>query len=502
LYIRLVRPGTSHGCLDENLVYQLVDGKVSPKEAAEAERHAATCPECTELIAWVRRDLRNPAEITTAVGGPTHGAQAAALLTAVLSDREDLAGQTIASKYRLGKRLGAGGMGVVYEAVNTWTDRRVALKLLHPWFSSDDETVQRFHHEAKNASRIAHPNIVDVLDLGQDPRDGSLYMVQEFLTGPTLRQHVAERGRLPVAETAGILRPIMDALAAAHDAGVVHRDVKPENIILSTDRSGQSVPKLIDFGISKITEGEVAVMLQTGPRAVGTPLYMSPEQLRANQTIDRRTDVWAVGVVLFELLAGHRPFEADSHAEVAVRILTGEPPSLAQLAPGVPTAVSEVIARALARERDARFRDLREMADAFDAAVAAPAVERASASPALARRSRWLRARWLLAPALVIVAASVAGAIRAQRHRQERTSPAVAPASPTVVVAPAPAPPVAAPSTPEPPAGAAPASPARPVSTTRRRVNRHREPAAKADPVPASPSPPPPVAKHAPLLDP
>jgi serine/threonine-protein kinase len=351
-------------CPNENLIYGVVAGTVAAPLEREVQRHAEGCADCRAVIAWVRSDLAASAAAATLT------ADAQALLVAERAVRADLTGHIIADKYRLGRRVGAGGMGVVYEAVNTWTERRVALKLLHPWFSSDPETVQRFHYEARNASRITHPNIVDVFDLGQDATDQSLYMVQELLTGQTLRQYCAEHPRLSVAEVAEILRPIMEALAAAHEMGIVHRDVKPENIILSTDRTGQRVPKLIDFGVSKLTEGGLPSLLQTG-RAVGTPLYMSPEQLHADKLIDGRTDVWAMGVVLFEVLSGQRPFEAESHAAVAVRILTGDAPSLAELAPPVPPPVAAVVARALARDREARWPSMRAMIDAFAAAIGA-----------------------------------------------------------------------------------------------------------------------------------
>src|SRR5437660_8306241 len=142
----------------------------------------------------------------------------------------------------------------------------------------------------------------------------------------------------------------MDALAAAHDAGVIHRDVKPENIIVSVDAAGQRVPKLIDFGISKVAVEGAGSLLATG-RVVGTPLYMSPEQLRANGTVDARTDVWAVGVVLYEALAGRRPFEAEGPSEAVIQILTANAPPIGAIAPDVPDGVAQIIMRALASDR-------------------------------------------------------------------------------------------------------------------------------------------------------
>jgi serine/threonine-protein kinase len=481
-------------CPDENLVYELVTGKLTDPLARDLQSHAEQCADCRDLIAWVRRDLAPPAEATTV------NADAEVLLVVTRSGRADLTGHIIADKYRLGRRLGAGGMGVVYEAVNTWTERRVALKLLHPWYSTDPETVRRFHHEARNASRIAHPNIVDVFDLGQDATDQSLYMVQEFLTGETLRQYCAERARLSVSEAAEILRPIMEALAAAHELGIVHRDVKPENIILSTDRSGQRIPKLIDFGVSKLTEGDLSAMLQTG-RAVGTPLYMSPEQLQADKSIDGRTDVWAMGVVLFEVLAGQRPFEAASHAEVAVRILTGELPSLAALAPEVPAPVAAVVARALQRDREARWPSMRAMIDTLAAAIASS--DGGEAPAAVATRAPGTRRRWYVGAALVLATASALAIGAARTHRPH--APAAAPAPVTapppsattttspIIVAPAPPPIVTA----TPPPVAPPSPAAAPAPSRRRQRVRPVTPPAPAPTVTA-----PTTAKHAPILDP
>jgi serine/threonine protein kinase len=351
--------------LSENLVHGFLCGSLDDAAAREVKRHIDQCAECRELVDCLRRDQPADAQAATEpLPRATEAEEVHAILSALENPREDLSGQLLADKYRLERRLGAGGMGVVYEALNTWADRRVAVKLLRRSFSADSETISRFVREAKSANRVRHPSIVDVLDLGQDPSDGSLYMVQELLAGDTLRQRLTAKTRLSVAEMAAIMIPVMDALACAHEAGVVHRDVKPENIILSVDRVGKELPKLIDFGISKIVEGNVAALVQTG-RAVGTPLYMSPEQLRADETIDGRTDVWAVGVVIFELLAGRRPFDAPSHNEVVVKIFTTDAPPIDSVAPEVPEDIAQVITRALARDREARFPTMRAMHDAF-----------------------------------------------------------------------------------------------------------------------------------------
>ncbi|HEY0193644.1 MAG TPA: SUMF1/EgtB/PvdO family nonheme iron enzyme [Kofleriaceae bacterium] len=276
-------------------------------------------------------------------------------------------GRVIAGKYRLVRLLGSGGMGAVHEAVNTWTGRRVAIKQLLVAISADGTIAQRFALEARTASRIAHPNVVEILDLGEDPETGALFMVQELLTGETLRGRLAARGALPVDEVLRVLAPAVDALAVAHDAGVIHRDLKPENIFLSREAGGE-VTKLIDFGLSKRVGGDAAepadaagdredrdLALTEHGRQLGTPYYMSPEQLRGEPDVDGRSDVWSIGVVLFEAVAGGRPFVGPSYSELVVQILKQPVPELAARQPAVPAAFAALIARALVRDRANRI---------------------------------------------------------------------------------------------------------------------------------------------------
>ncbi|HEY0986819.1 MAG TPA: serine/threonine-protein kinase, partial [Kofleriaceae bacterium] len=279
----------------------------------------------------------------------------------------------LAGKYRRLRLLGAGGMGTVHEAVNTWTGRHVAVKELHGSFSADATAVQRFTLEAQSASRIAHPNVVDVLDLGADPATGTLFMVQELLTGSTLRQRIADRGRLPLEEALRILRPALDALVVAHDAGVVHRDLKPDNIFLARDASGREVTKLIDFGLSKQLREQGGLAITEHGRQLGTPFYMSPEQMRGETDIDDRTDVWSIGVVLFEAVAGVRPFAGPSYNDLVVQILKEPVPRLTQVIPEVSPALSALVERAVERDRGQRLR-ARELRDALDELARHPEV--------------------------------------------------------------------------------------------------------------------------------
>src|SRR5262249_22000483 len=187
----------------------------------------------------------------------------------------------LAGKYQLIRPLGKGGIGTVYEAVNQRTRRRVAIKILHTTFSSDPNSIQRFMQEAQSASRVAHPNVVDILDLGEDPDVRSQYMGQEFLAGVTLRQRLQERGRFSVGDAIDVLAPAIAALVVAHEAGVVHRAIKPENIFLAKDLRGDERTKIIDFGLSKLVREQDRLAVTDHGRQLGTPFYMSPEQLRA-----------------------------------------------------------------------------------------------------------------------------------------------------------------------------------------------------------------------------
>ncbi|MEI8256829.1 MAG: serine/threonine-protein kinase, partial [Deltaproteobacteria bacterium] len=273
---------------------------------------------------------------------------------------ESLVGQSIGGKYRLTRVLGAGGMGAVYEAVNTWTDRRVALKLMLAAHAQSPGQIERFLREARAAGRIDHPNIVQVLDVGQS-EDGAFFLVQEFLAGQDLRAILDEAGRMSPRETRALLAPVMSALAAAHAQGVVHRDIKPDNIFVVGLADGTRTPKVIDFGIAKLAEVESAALsvTRTGT-AIGTPLYMSPEQARGAKTLGPPSDVWSLGVVMFECLAGRCPVDGESYNEVIARLLTERPPRLDHIAQGTPRAVADIVAKALEPATGERFRTMEE----------------------------------------------------------------------------------------------------------------------------------------------
>jgi hypothetical protein len=267
----------------------------------------------------------------------------------------DRVGTVLASKYRLDRVLGEGGMGAVYEAVNTWTERRVAVKLMHGEVARDSSMVERFFREARAAGKVGHRNIVEVLDMGFDEASGAYFLVQEFLDGQSLRDRVDQGAALSLREIFEVLVPVMEALSAAHRAGVTHRDLKPENIFLQRV-AGRVVPKVIDFGIAKVaTDAAVSSSLTRTGSVLGTPYYMSPEQARGEKDVGAASDVWAMGVLWFELLAGRYPFDGDNYNALLATILTEAAPSLASVAPGVPQSLSAVIDCALEKNRAQRF---------------------------------------------------------------------------------------------------------------------------------------------------
>ncbi len=286
----------------------------------------------------------------------------------------------IGGKYKVIRLLGEGGMGAVYEAENTWTHRRVAVKVLLPEYASNAEAVERFFREAQSAAQLSHPNIVDVFDMGREGQDGALYIVQELLDGTDLRHRLVEAGRLSPREAFDLLAPVMEALAFAHARGVVHRDLKPDNIFLAKTPTGL-VPTLIDFGISKVAPRDEAQFRTKTGAILGTPWYMSPEQC-LGKPVDGRTDLWSVGVVLYELLTGSTPFEHAEPGVALVHIVTQPTPRIERLAPDIPPALADAVHRALERDLAKRYPDVRAFLDALRACPLPDTALATSAAPA------------------------------------------------------------------------------------------------------------------------
>jgi serine/threonine-protein kinase len=256
--------------------------------------------------------------------------------------------------YRIVRLLGEGGFGEVYLAENPLLDRRAAIKVLHTGLAKDAELVRRFLNEARAASAIRHPNIIEVFDAGLTP-EGAPYILMEFLEGISLQKSLADEGRLSVARVLQIARQAGSALGAAHAAGIVHRDLKPENLFLVPDAPGAERVKILDFGIAKIRRSGFAggtLRTQSG-LIMGSPAYMSPEQCKDSADVDLRSDIYSFAVIIYEALAGRTPFVAATGTEMLVMHLTVPPPPLRL--EDVPAHLEAAVMRALAKERADRF---------------------------------------------------------------------------------------------------------------------------------------------------
>jgi serine/threonine protein kinase/beta-lactam-binding protein with PASTA domain len=258
-----------------------------------------------------------------------------------------LIGRVLDGRYRIEARVARGGMATVYRALDTRLDRIVALKIMHQLFAEDDEFVTRFIREAKSAARLSHPNVVAVFDQGDD--DGHVFLAMEYVQGRTLRDLLRERRQLRPADALMILEPILSALAAAHAAGIVHRDVKPENVLLADDGR----VKLADFGLARLTANLSVTSTTT---MIGTVAYFSPEQVLRG-VADARSDVYAAGIVLFEMLTGRPPYEGETPITVANRHAYEDVPAPSTLVGGIPPALDALVQRATARDPDQRPRD-------------------------------------------------------------------------------------------------------------------------------------------------
>nr|WP_275939251.1 serine/threonine-protein kinase [Polyangium spumosum] len=272
-------------------------------------------------------------------------------------------GTVVADKFALQRVIASGGMGTVFEAWDTLIERKVALKLMHPHYATDPSMVARFRREAQAAARVQHPNIVNVLEVGRR-RDGAFYLVQELLVGQTLREHLDARGPLEPDEALAILVPVMSGIAAAHASGIIHRDLKPENVILARSPSGEIIPKIIDFGLAKLHDPGKQSLTRLG-MLLGTPQYMAPEQVLAEK-VDMRADVWAMGVVTFEMLSGVQPFGAEGLARLLAKIVSNEPPpTLDFCAPKAAWPFASAVARALERDLTRRYASILDFRDAL-----------------------------------------------------------------------------------------------------------------------------------------
>jgi len=270
-------------------------------------------------------------------------------------------GDTIDGKYQIVRLLGEGGMGAVYEGLNTRIHRRVAIKVLHAGVAGNEEAIKRFEREAQAAGRIGSKHIVEVLDLGDLP-DGERYMVMEYLDGEPLSARLA-KGKMSPRDVATIVVNMLDGLEAAHQAGIVHRDLKPDNVFLLAKGN---FTKIVDFGISKFNAlgGEFS-MTRTGA-VMGTPYYMAPEQAKGGRDVDHRADVYAVGVILYQAVVGTVPFDAATFNELLFKIVLETPPSMLAVAPGIDPSFVAIVEKAMARDLSARYQSAAELKAALE----------------------------------------------------------------------------------------------------------------------------------------
>ena len=280
-----------------------------------------------------------------------------------------LLGQVLAGKYRIEARLSAGGMGTVYRGTHVLMDKTVAVKVLNPSLAADEKIVARFSREARAASKISHPHALSVTDFGE-AENGVVFLVMEYLDGQTLKQIIRQEGPMPLPRAVEILRQVGGALDAAHGEGVVHRDLKSDNIML-LNSSGTDYAKVLDFGIAKIKEpeGTYDPGLTAPDLVIGTPQYMSPEQCSQSPDIDARSDIYSLGVILYEMLVGHVPFTGGSPTAIMLKHLQHQAPSVLAERGDVPEAIGRVVARALEKRPQDRYQTVGELVEDFTIAA-------------------------------------------------------------------------------------------------------------------------------------
>jgi serine/threonine-protein kinase len=273
-------------------------------------------------------------------------------------------GDVIDDKYRILRMVGEGGMGAVYEGENRLISRRVAIKVLYGVASMSQDAIQRFEREAQAAGRIGNDHILEIIDLGRLP-DGSRYMVMEFLDGETLGARIKRVGKMSPKDLVPVFKQVLTGLQAAHDAGIVHRDLKPDNIFILKEKAGhRDFVKIIDFGISKFQDPSDHNMTRTGT-VMGTPFYMSPEQAKG-VGVDRRSDLYAVGAMLYEAVSGSVPFDGKTFNELMFKIVLSDPRPLSEMVPDLDPGFASVVLKGMARDAQHRFQSAREFSQGLE----------------------------------------------------------------------------------------------------------------------------------------
>lgn len=356
------------GCLDANAVLATFDERLSPDERAAIDEHLATCAMCRKLVASYAAMLAPVAEEQRGetVELPEPVLEAKSVRRDVAAQAKRRVGELLSGRWRIDRLIAVGGMAQVFAATHR-NGRQVAVKILRPELATDEDLVQRFLREGYVANKVGHPAAVVILDDDVAP-DGAPFLVMELLAGRTLKERLDATGPLGVGEALGIVEALLDVLAAAHDKGIVHRDVKPENVIQLED----GAIKMLDFGIARLRERrEGAGHTTQSGTTMGTLGYMPPEQARGQvEAVDARSDVWAVGATLYTLVSGRVLHAAPTPSEALVAAMTEPVPAAATLLPYVSSSVWAVLDRALAFAPGARFADASEMREAVRAARA------------------------------------------------------------------------------------------------------------------------------------
>jgi serine/threonine protein kinase len=372
------------GCPDENALAELVQGLLDDVVASQIELHLDDCEDCRRIVSAVGQSSYLAARRTRVDSGRAEGSNPPASTWVGKSEPLHIPepGTILAGKYRVDGVLGQGGMGVVLAATHVTLNKLVALKLMRPDLAVDKGASQRFVREARAASLLRSEHIVRVIDL-DTLADGSPYIAMEYLEGEDLGAVLVRAGAISAHEAATYIVQVCEAIAEAHAANIVHRDLKPANLFL-TRRANTPCVKVLDFGVSKIIAGGPLVddVASTDTKSlVGSPHYMAPEQLISAKSVDPRTDVWALGCILFELVSGRSPFNTGGAlAQVLASILRDNAPSLRDLCPSLPDGFVAVVERCLEKDPSRRFQRVDELAAALVPFTAGPSV-----SPALGR---------------------------------------------------------------------------------------------------------------------
>ncbi|MGZ3439093.1 MAG: serine/threonine-protein kinase, partial [Polyangia bacterium] len=347
---------------------------------------------------------------------------------------EDLRAGTMIGEYRVEGKLGEGGMATVFSATHPLIGKKVAIKVISRRLCSDLHAVERFIGEARTVNQIGHPNLVDIFAFGVLP-DGRAYFVMEWLQGETLGERLA-RERMPIPRALDVLMQIVDALEAAHEKGVIHRDLKPQNIFV-LERGDKARVKLLDFGIAKLADSDASVPKTRSGVAMGTAGYMSPEQARG-KNVDHRTDIYALGCVAYEMLLGRVPFVADTAIDILAMHLAAAPPSPRTLWATVPPGVEKILLQMLSKEPDGRpsLQQVRAIFDAASRSITPTMGIAAGPRPQPPRRF----AGWLLGGAIaaVVVASGIYGFVTTRAHEATMPIPIlpVVPPPPTIATPP------------------------------------------------------------------